>query len=88
MGLFHGLVPSSKDIRTIIVLRYVMSWPQLHMLGPVHSFGYNMGLFHGLVPISETIIYNGLVPYSKDVSYSNISLCPRFASTAHALTGQ
>ena len=31
MGLYHGLVPSSKD-RAITVFGYVMSWPQLRML--------------------------------------------------------
>ena len=70
MELYHGLVPSSKDIRAkpITVFLFVMSWPQLRMLGPVHSFGYNMGLYHGLVPRSKKIIYNDLVPSSKDVS--------------------
>ena len=71
MGLYHGLVPSSKDIRAITVFGYVfgyvMSWPQLRILGPVHSFGYNMGLYHGLVPSSKKIMYNDLVPSSKDV---------------------
>ena len=55
MGLYHGLVPSSKDIRAITVFGDVMNWHKLRMLGPVHSFGYNMGLYHGLVPSSKDI---------------------------------
>ena len=37
------------------------------MLGPVHSFGYNMGLYHGLVPSTKKIMYNDLVPRSQNV---------------------
>ena len=78
MGLYHGLVPSSKDIRAITVFGYVMNWHKLRMLGPVHSFGYNMGLYHGLVPSLKKITYNRLVPSSKDV---------RAISMFHYVTG-
>ena len=40
---------------SVTMFRYVMSWPQLRIPGPVHSFGYNMGLYHGLVPSSKDI---------------------------------
>ena len=51
--IYNGLVPSSKDVRAIAMLHYVIGWPQLCMPGPVHSFGYNMGLYHDLVPSSQ-----------------------------------
>ena len=64
MGLYHDLVPSSKDniqwpgthlnnIRAIAMFHMFTSRPQLRMPGPVHSFGYNMELYHGLVPSSQ-----------------------------------
>ena len=45
--IYNGLVPSSKDVRAIVMFHYVTGWPQLHMPGLVHSFGYNIGLYHG-----------------------------------------
>ena len=67
MELYHGLVPSSKDVRAIAMFHYVTGWPQLCIPGPVHSFGYNMGLYHGLVPSSKRLYIIGLVPSSEDV---------------------
>ena len=48
--IYNGLVPISIDIRAIAMFHIFISWPQLRMPEPVHSFGYNMELYHSLVP--------------------------------------